>query len=797
MKRTGQARHRRLRGALLGVLLLLAAAMPCAAVADGGTGRPVAEARAGQQPVASSGAASSRAASSRSQPSPEPTDTRTEVSGPLPADPALTPPDQPVPQGGTFSVTGQDFDCSEGAGLAGPLTLTVQGQTPVSLTIGDDGRFEHQVTVATDAAPGRYEIRAVCTAVADAPTATTTFDVTAAARPDPRISVSPAAGQPEVRVTVQGTGFVCNAGAGVDVLWDGQALTSGAPSEDGAVTLTFQVPAAAAEGTHQVTASCQAPKEVSASGAFDVKPRTVPRPPPEPREVTIHLTGYPTVCTRGAIVIGGRRLDTWLDADSTEGGAGPGRWELIDLHARVPQDMTGRRDVELACAGRDREKAGEITLPPALPLTSFALPLGSTRHPEGEKGPITPPPVHGGTQEPGGGSQSPTGGTTGGGQGPRDEDDGSGAAKDDKGDEDDKDDGASADKDRGAREPTRDDPALGLVAALRTPADVSWALKDLAGSVGMAVWFLLVVLLLERAFPSQLADNALSRWWLRRRARRQARPARLPGAVRACVFALLGGSLAVWADARTDWSPATAVKAVGAAAGILVILVAYEKTKDSLLRPRRGSVRSELRVVPAGLLLAGLMTAMSRFLEFPVPYVYGLIAVYWVLGSPRRGSGGPDDGLPKGQAVLFGGICVLAASVLVWVLGAPLVEAAQERNDPPGSLRYVIAYAVGLTVVAGIEVVVFGLLPLSGMDGHALKQWNKPAWYALYLTGLTFFFHILLHSLHPGVTNGLAVDGDLRWWTLGMATALFLAFGAASLALRWYVASGERRPQTA
>ncbi|MEI5102706.1 FGLLP motif-containing membrane protein [Streptomyces sp. PmtG] len=230
---------------------------------------------------------------------------------------------------------------------------------------------------------------------------------------------------------------------------------------------------------------------------------------------------------------------------------------------------------------------------------------------------------------------------------------------------------------------------------------------------------------------------------------------------------------------------------------MLIILVAYEKTKDSLLRPRRNAIRSELRVVPAGLLLAGLMTAMSRFLEFPVPYVYGLVAVYMALHSPRRGSGDPDDGMPKGQAILIGGICVLFAAVLLWVLGAPLLESVQEGHAELGSLRYVAAYAVGLTVVAGIEVVVFSLLPLSGMDGHSLKHWNKLAWYALYLTGLTFFFHVLLHSLHPRVGSDLMVDGDLRWWTLGIATALFLTFGALSMGLRWYVARYERRPRAA
>ncbi|MFD9902888.1 FGLLP motif-containing membrane protein [Streptomyces sp. NPDC059063] len=784
----GRARVRRLWGALLGALLLIAtAAMPGVAVAGGDVDRTVAGVRGEYAQEASTSAGTP----SETQPVPQPTDTGTDdTEPPALADPSLAPQGASVPQGGTFTAVGRDFDCSEEAGLAGPLTFTVQGQEPVPLTVDDSGGFQQPVTVPSDAAPGRYEMTAVCTAVADAPTAEAVFDVEEAARPDPRISLSPGSGRPGQQLTVGGTGFLCDAGAGVDILWDGQFVADGTPSASGVFTIPFRVASSAAEGAHEVAANCRTPAEVRASGTFSVDPPPVTQRPDDPREVTIHMTGYPAACVRGAIVIGGRRLNTWLDADSYEGSAGEGRWELIDLHAKIPTDMTGHRDVELGCPGRGQEKAGEITLPPPDQLTVFELPIGSTRHPEGKTGPITPPRSNGTKdRHGGGGSHASTGGGTGG----QDEDQGSAPSAGDKEADDDADENGGSD----AQGPTRDDPALGLVEALRTPADVSWALKDLAGSVGMAAWFLVVVLLLERAFPSQLADNAIGRWWLRRRAERRGRPARLPGWARVCGFALLGGSLAVWADVRTGLSPSTAVNTAGAAAGMLVILVTYEKTKDSLLRPRREGIRSELRVVPAGLLLAGLMTAMSRFLEFPVPYVYGLIAVYMVLGSPRRGSGDPDNGLPKGQAVLIGGICVLAAVVLLWVLGAPLLDAARTQNASPGSFRYMVAYALGLTVVAGIEVVVFGLLPLSGMDGHSLKHWNRPAWYALYLTGLTFFFHVLLHSLHPGVAGNLMVDGDLRWWTLCIATVLFLAFGAVSLALRWYVARYERRTQSA
>ncbi|MFJ3302175.1 FGLLP motif-containing membrane protein [Streptomyces sp. NPDC086549] len=761
---TGRTRGRGLWSAVTAVLLLVAmTALPSAAAASVGA-RVVTGVRADDTPGPSGPPVSP--SEPDDEPDPQPTDTETDDDTPSPSlpslDPSLTPPDQQVEAPTSFTMTGTDFDCADGPELAGPLTFEVEGRDPASLTVDDHGGFKHDVTVPADTEPGTYHIRAYCSDYGE-PVAEATYEVLppeSPETPDPSISLDPDSGDPGTDSGVHGEGFLCDEGAGVDVLWDGEPATTATPDADGTFDAGLTVPSTATEGEHEVTVSCQSPQDVQDSKTFTVNPPSATPSTEDTHDVTIHLTDYPAACTRGAIVIGGRRLDTWLDEGSTEGAAGAGRWEFIDLHAHLPADMTGHREVDLDCPGRAREKAGEIDLPSTDELKLFELPLGSFSHPEGPTGPITPSPTSSGSPD------------------PTESTDPSHSAS------------PSPSESRDPCCPggggTGHDAALDLVGALRTPADVSWALKDLAGSVAMAAWFLLLVLLLERAFPSQLADNAISRWWQRR----QAPEPKLPGWARMFGFALLGGSLAVWSDASTGLSTSTAVRTVGAAAGILMVLMAYEKTKDSLRHPRRGGFRTELRVVPVGLLLAALMALMSRFLEFPVPYVYGLVAVYIVSGSRRPG---PDDGMPRGQAALIGGICVLAASVLVWVLGAPLIQAVQKDHDSPGSLRYVIAYTLGLMVVGGIEVVVFGLLPLSGMDGHHLKDWNKFAWFALYLIGLTFFFHVLLNSLHPGVGKDLAARGDLRWWTVGIATALFLAAGAFSLLLRWYVARDARR----
>ncbi|GAA0585819.1 FGLLP motif-containing membrane protein [Streptomyces crystallinus] len=701
---------------------------------------------------------------------------------------------------------GSHFDCgADGETEAGPLTLTGDLPAPIPVRTDATGFFSQSIKVAENAPLGVYEVVATCDA-RPSMTADTSYevvpatDVTPPHPRDPALRLSPRSGAPGTGVEVSGEGFLCRGPA--RLLWDGTDLpgTDTPPEADGTLRGSFAVPRGAGAGTYKVTATCEAAPvgagvvgvgptgarpmaaaALTASQTFTVTPPPVTPPPVGKYEITIHMTDYPAACTWGRILVGGKGLlDPWLDADSAKGDAGPGRWSFIDLHAFIPPDMRGRQPVDLDCPGRAREQAGTIDLPPE-PFTAFLLPKGSPveHHPEGSTGVLPKPDLPGITPTPGTPSPSDTPSP-----GPTEPGGATGTPRPD-----------PTPGPSGTAEPPPGGHHArpgGLVGSIRTPAEVSWALKDIAGSVGMAAWFLLLVLLLEKAFPSQLADNALSRWWHRRRDERSARTrgAMLPGWLRMGCFALIGGALVVWADATARWSMPTVTKVLAAAVGTLLILVTYEKTKDSLLRPGRGGIRAELRVVPAGLLLAALMAALSRGLAFPVPYVYGLVAVYMVLGAAPPGTRDPHHAMPKGQAVMIGGICVLSASLLVWVLGTPLIESG--RTAGPDSLRHALAYTIGLTVVGGIEVVVFGMLPLSGMDGQVLKSWSKPAWYGLYLLALTLFFHVLLNSVHPGLGPGFVVSKDLRWCTLAIATALFVAAWAFSLALRRHVARLDR-----
>ncbi|MEU3624984.1 hypothetical protein BS329_36640 [Amycolatopsis coloradensis] len=459
-----------------------------------------------------------------------------------------------------------------------------------------------------------------------------------------------------------------------------------------------------------------------------VRPReTVPTHthPPSPTgdqssgkpEVTVHLHGYPAACRTGPILIGGRRLDTWLD-EARQGRGGAAAWEFIDLHAFIPDGLAaGKRTVEFRCAGTTYP-AGTMMLPTGPGLTTFELTWKSTTPPTGGQatetpGPPEPPPE---PQEP----QEPRG------------------------------------------------PGIFDIPIL---SEIRTDLRSLAESLATSAAIIALVLLLEAAFPADLVNKIIE--FLRTpniRERLETATPRTPGWVRTLGYAALGGTLLVWADAEIkaatwDWGAVLLKAAVGAVSLVLVVS-AYEKPKDTLLNAGRG--RGHLRAIWLGFLVAATLATLSRFLGSPVPYVYGLVVTFIAVGAASKQA--------QGRATLGGGIAVLVTCVGLWVAFAPLVVAG--RDAGPKSPAYESAFAICVVLAAGIQVVVFGLLPIKPLDGYALKDWSKVAWWALYAPTVFFYVHVVLRSVHP------AVDQDPSDERIFVASCLFVLAGGASFLLR-------------
>jgi hypothetical protein len=112
---------------------------------------------------------------------------------------------------------------------------------------------------------------------------------------------------------------------------------------------------------------------------------------------------------------------------------------------------------------------------------------------------------------------------------------------------------------------------------------------------------------------------------------------------------------------------------------------------------------------------------------------------------------------------------------LVWIMAEPLVQGARSAT---GATEFALAHAACVVIASGVQIVVFGLMPIMPLDGHQLKQWNRMLWWALYPAAVFFYFHIIINSVHPALGQGS------RTTTLYLATGLFVTAWLVSLLLR-------------
>lgn len=200
----------------------------------------------------------------------------------------------------------------------------------------------------------------------------------------------------------------------------------------------------------------------------------------------------------------------------------------------------------------------------------------------------------------------------------------------------------------------------------------------------------------------------------------------------------------------------------GFLAGLTVVLVAFE-LPPLLLRWRSTGEIGHLRVLPWTLVLAAVFVLISRLADLQPGYLYGI-----VLGVTFTRGVGPDV---EGREAAASMLVTLAAALGAWVLLGDLRSGGLPVVAPAAVALETTAVAV---VVAGLEAVAFGMLPIRFLPGRVIYAWNRPVWAAIFAFGLFAFVQLLI-----GPSNGYLVDLEPAAWLA--ALGVFAAFGAFSL----------------
>ena len=207
---------------------------------------------------------------------------------------------------------------------------------------------------------------------------------------------------------------------------------------------------------------------------------------------------------------------------------------------------------------------------------------------------------------------------------------------------------------------------------------------------------------------------------------------------------------------------------LGLVASILLLTVIGESIAGLYIH-RRLETKVYLRVFPAALIIAIASVAISRLVDFQPGYLYGLVAAATYRGSlPREREGG---------AVAFASILLFAISLGAWLAWMPVKAVAEQPGASFGVL--VLEALLVATFVAGIEGLLFGLLPLRFLDGDKLMAWSRFVWGVIFFASAFAFVHVLLDP----ATGFIGFSDEIPAVTV---VALFLGFGLFSMGFWGY-----------
>jgi hypothetical protein len=229
------------------------------------------------------------------------------------------------------------------------------------------------------------------------------------------------------------------------------------------------------------------------------------------------------------------------------------------------------------------------------------------------------------------------------------------------------------------------------------------------------------------------------------------------------LFVLLSAVIYALLDPRVGLDARSAATIVGLAIGIVVTTVMA--SAPSLLDALRNHGKWRLRALPATLIVGLACVLISRLTGFLPGYLYGVILGFVFARELSHAEQGRANGI---AAALL-----LAMSLVAWFLLALI------GPNPDGFVATLLATTLTTLLVAGLEAVVFGLLPFRFLPGEPLHATNRLLWAALLLVGAFCFFHILINPVSGYLSS------SARTPLLTIVT-LFVAFGLVSVAFWAY-----------
>ncbi len=307
-----------------------------------------------------------------------------------------------------------------------------------------------------------------------------------------------------------------------------------------------------------------------------------------------------------------------------------------------------------------------------------------------------------------------------------------------------------------------------FVSLIPRPSEVSWS----PGHVGfnLSITFALVLLL---GLPAELLNSSIKvRAVVAPRRKRfqmawltcdslEARLATIPDPL------LLVGFSATAALVYSQLDPGVGLDGesmlfIGALAMALIVVTGVlEVVRIPYLR-RRHNVTSHLQMFPRAFAIAAVLVVISRVTGFHPGFIFGITCGLAISGRLRDAD--------EGRSIAIACAGLLAVAALAWVVWIPASNAAAAAH--PSTLAVVSDTFLATLWVTGLQVVLFGLLPLRFLYGEKVLSWSRWGWLALYGTAVFLFVQTIFHP-GPGVWGGLSSSTMAILGLAGIALLIF------------------------
>jgi hypothetical protein len=200
------------------------------------------------------------------------------------------------------------------------------------------------------------------------------------------------------------------------------------------------------------------------------------------------------------------------------------------------------------------------------------------------------------------------------------------------------------------------------------------------------------------------------------------------------LFLLLSALLYGFLDPAFGPDEESVATFAGLAVGLALTVLAF--FIPIAIRYRRSAVGFSPRALPGTLGVGVVCVLLTRFTDFHPGYLYGLIVTF----TAAREVSVAVEGKAMATAAASTFVLAVVAWFALWWL-----EGQIPADGEPGLAFIALQTGLVMALVAGIEMTVFGMLPLRFLPGAEVFRWDRRAWAVLFGAGLVGFIYVLVN----------------------------------------------------